>query len=304
MYNTVTCQDVIGRNKEEDKIIRNSDEVRYSVKNAKDKNMKKRNYYRLVNGKPVNGAISGYRNKEYMEESGFFLLDYDNKKGNGGWKRAWETTHLFFKKWGIVHFEKSANGGAHLTVIRTDGLTIEENIRLFELRIGLEFDHTCKDVSRACFLVPNEYVLHEDERYYADEKPQPLLLNEEEWRMIRLDKEKQEQEHRQQVEKRRESAPSLPAGEEEKKLRWLVNEICSQQVDLTRNYKDWINIGFIIANIMGQEGEPLYRRISSFYMGYDPRETSKIYQNLVKTTRRELTLGTLIWMAQQEGIIR
>jgi hypothetical protein len=276
--------------------------VNYSIRNIKK--MKKNNYYRLVNGRPTEGKTEGWRNNEWLVESGFFLLDYDVKPGNGGWKKVWEEMKGYFKEWGVVHFEKSISGGAHLTVVRTEGLTIEENIQLFELRTGLEFDHSCKDLARACFLVPNEYVLYEDPLYYEDGKPEPLPLSEEDRKRMDEWKEQQMEIHRQQVGQRRVNAQPVPHGEEDEKLlEWLVEQICEKQVDLTSNYDHWIYIGFVIANIKGWAGEELYQRVSSFYPGYDPKEVNEKYRILLRDSRGEVGIGTLIMFAQGEGVV-
>ena len=309
-FANVTCQSVTGRTPEEEKELRDSYEVKRSVKEAHKKEMKRKNYYRLVNGRPQQGETQGWRCNEWLVESGFFLLDWDildkdkhKKKINS--KDVWEKLKPHIEDWGIVHAEKSARGGLHITLIRTEDINIEQNIRLMELRTGIDFDHACKDLARACFLVPNDHVIYQTEAYHED-FPKPLPLMEEDRKLLEKDREEQALKHRQEVEERRKTAPALPyAGltDEASQLKYLINLICQQKVDLTYNYDDWIRIGFIITNIMGMAGEPLFQVVSSFYPKYDYRETRRTYSNLTRTTRRELTLGSLIHLARIEGVV-
>ena len=78
-YGNISCQNITARTYEEEKEIRDSYTVKKSVKNAHNQEMKKKNFYRLVNGRPADGAKEGWRRNEWLEESGFFLLDWDKK---------------------------------------------------------------------------------------------------------------------------------------------------------------------------------------------------------------------------------
>lgn len=305
-YANITCKDITARTYEEEKEIRDSYAVKTSVKNAHNQEWKKKNFYRLVNGRPADGAMKGWRNNEWLEESGFFLLDWDKKDKKMSYQDVWKKLKKNLKEWGIVHAEKSARGGLHVTVVRTEGLSIEENIRLFELRTGVEFDH-CKDIARACFLVPNDYVIYQSDTYYSDEKPKPLPLSEEDREMLAQDKIERELKHQQEIEERRRNAPTLNYGgmtDEQSQLKFVIDLVCQQKVDITSDYDNWIRVGFCIANICGLAGESLFHQVSSLYPSYDYKETSRKYKELVRSTRQEVTLGSLIHLARLEGVIK
>lgn len=210
-YGNISCQNITARTYEEEKEIRDSYTVKKSVKNAHNQEMKKKNFYRLVNGRPADGAKEGWRRNEWLEESGFFLLDWDKKDKKMSYVDVWNKMKKNQKAWGIVHAEKSARGGLHVTVVRTEGLSIEENIRLFELRTGVEFDHI-HDLARACFLVPNDYVIYQSDTYYSNEKPEPLPISEEDKEMLAHDKMECELKHQKEVEERKRTAPALNDG--------------------------------------------------------------------------------------------
>lgn len=305
-YANITSLSVTGRNREEEKELRNSHEVRQSVKNACRKEMKKKNYYRLVNGRPADGAKEGWRRNEWLEESGFFLLDWDVKNNKMTCVDVWNKMKRHIKEWGIVHVEKSARGGLHITAIRSEGLGIEENIRLFELRTEVEFDHI-HDLARACFLVPNEYVIYQSDTYYSNEKPEPLPISEEDKEMLAHDKMECELKHQKEVEERKRTAPALNDGattDELTLLKWIINLVCQKKVDITSDYDNWIRVGFCIANICGLAGESLFHQVSALFPSYDHKETSRKYQELVRSTRREINIGSLIHLVRMEGIIK
>lgn len=294
---------VVARTKEEEKELRDSYEVKRSVDNAQNQKMKTRNYYRLVNGRPRPGVLKEWRDTTNLVESGFLLLDWDRKPGMKMTNlEVWKLLKPHIKEWGIVHAEKSARGGLHVTVVRTENLSRVENIRLMELRTGLKFDYACQDVARSCFLVSNKYVLMESDAYYED-FPTPLQMSAEDQLLMEQERERLQQE----VEERRKTAPVVNYEgntDEESQLLHIIQLIVNQQVDITADYHNWIEIGFIITNIMGIAGESLFHEVSRFYPGYDYQETSRTYNNLTRTTRREVHLGTLIYLARQEGVVR
>lgn len=303
---SITCQEIKSITYKEEKEIRDSYIVKNSVKNAHNQEMKKKNYYRLVNGRPADGQKTGWRKNEWLEESGFFLLDWDRKTNKITYEDVWKKLKKNLKKWGIVHAEKSARGGLHVTVVRTEGLSIEENIRLFELRTGVKFDHI-HDLARACFLVPNDYVIYQSNQYYSNEKPEPLPLSDEDREMLAQDKMERELKHQIEIEERKRTAPTLNDGgttDEQTLLKWIINLVCQKKVDITSYYENWIRVGFCIANICGLAGESLFHQVSALYPSYDYKETSRKYKELVRSTRREVTLGSLIHLVRVEGIVK
>ena len=305
-YPSINCSEVIAGTREEEKQLRDSYEVKMSVKNANNPEMKKKNYYRLVNGIPADGAKEGWRRNEWLEESGFFLLDFDDHTKDA-WRKVWTVFKKHMESWGVVHVELSARGGLHIICVRTEGLTIEENIRLIELRSGFTFDHI-HDLARVCFLVPNEYVLYvNDKLYYSDKKPEPLPLSDEERELLERDRLEQEEKHRKEVEERRKNAPTLNYGEmtdEQSLLKHIIDIISQKQLDITSDYEHWIRIGFCISNICGSMGEDLFHRVSEFYPNYNFKETHFKYLELMRSSRQEITLGTMIHMIREEGLIQ
>ncbi len=311
--NSIECKDIAYCNKQQEKELRDSNEVKYSVAKALkgDKKAKLRNYYRCPNGIPSDGGDRGTRQKEYMAESGMLFLDIDDKdnlKNGKTWISAWKAFKPHLEEYGVLHFERSASGGAHITTRRTDGLTIKENIRLFNLRFPqFTFDYSCSDISRACFLVPNDYVTYETEDYYSKEPLSYLTLIESDAQKMKEWIEAEQRKHQELIRERQKNAvhflPKDGSSEQETILQ-LIDIIEDKKIDITSDYFDWIRIGFLIANYFGMAGEELFHRLSKFYPRYDYKETSQKYDNLARTTRGEVWIGTLIMYAQMEGAIK
>lgn len=311
--NSITCNDIIYRTKAEEKALRDSNEVKYSIKMTQKgyTDYKNKNYYRCPNGVPYHGGDFGHRNKEEMLESGMFLLDIDDKdnlKNGKTWKEVWNAFRPHLEEFGVVHFERSIRGGAHITARRTEGLTIRENIRLFNLRFPqFKFDYSCSDISRACFLVPNDYVIYETEDYYTRAVLPYLPLSESDKEKMTGWKEEEQRKHEALMQERQKNAvrfvPKDNSSDQETILQ-LIEIIENKQIDITSDYNNWIEIGFIIANYFGFAGEELFHRLSKFYPRYDYKETSLKYDNLARTTEGKVRIGTLIMFAQNEGVIK
>lgn len=77
---------------------------------------------------------------------------------------------------------------------------------------------------------------------------------------------------------------------------------CVEQVsqDLTSNYQDWIEIGLSLAS-MGEIGRGYYHRLSSFHPKYNQRETDRKFDNLLKTNRNQVGLGTFFQIMDNYG---
>jgi len=133
------------------------------------------NYYRCPNGRPKDGAQKGNRRNDEMEPTGMLLLDIDDKENMKNGRTYVDVYKAFkphFKEYGVLHFEQSARGGAHITVQRTEGLTLKQNIRLFALRFPqFTFDFAVARLQQPCYLVPNDYVFYEIDLYYS---PTPI----------------------------------------------------------------------------------------------------------------------------------
>ena len=62
----------------------------------------------------------------------------------------------------------------------------------------------------------------------------------------------------------------------------VVQRIEEHQLDLTRNYEDWVKLGCAFASEFGEASRNYFHRISHFYPGYDFTETDKQFDKCLK----------------------
>ena len=63
----------------------------------------------------------------------------------------------------------------------------------------------------------------------------------------------------------------------EEDVEHIVREIEQRAIDITPNYKDWVELGFALVDGLGENGREYYHRISRFYPNYQREETDKQY---------------------------
>ena len=89
---------------------------------------------------------------------------------------------------------------------------------------------------------------------------------------------------------------------ETKEIEELVRRIEERGIDLTTTYEDWLDIGFALADYVGEEGRSYYHRISCFYHNYNNLETDRQYDACLKRHGSGITIKTLYYLAKQHGI--
>jgi hypothetical protein len=73
-------------------------------------------------------------------------------------------------------------------------------------------------------------------------------------------------------------------------------------VDIAPNYADWSDLGFALADALGESGRNYYHRLSHFYSGYTENETNKQYNNCLKAHGHGVTIKTLYHLAKSAGV--
>ena len=83
----------------------------------------------------------------------------------------------------------------------------------------------------------------------------------------------------------------------------LVSAVEASGIDITAAYSDWLAIGFALVSELGEEGRPLFHRLSRFYPGYDMAEADRQYTVCLRDGSREISIATLFHIAKTHGII-
>lgn len=82
----------------------------------------------------------------------------------------------------------------------------------------------------------------------------------------------------------------------------VVSRIESSAIDIAPNYADWRDLGFALADALGENGRGYYQRLSRFYPNYAAAETDKQFSACLKAHGHGITIKTLFHLAKQAGI--
>ena len=95
---------------------------------------------------------------------------------------------------------------------------------------------------------------------------------------------------------------SVPSSNTEWDIERITQRIESAAIDIAPNYADWRDLGFALADEMGEHGRGYYHRLSRFYPDYSASETDKQYNACLKAHGHGITIKTLFHLAKQAGI--
>ncbi|MGQ1910980.1 DUF3987 domain-containing protein [Marinifilum sp. RC60d5] len=82
----------------------------------------------------------------------------------------------------------------------------------------------------------------------------------------------------------------------------ITQRIESSQTDITTNYADWRDIGFALADELGEAGRDYYHRISRFHPDYNTKDCNQQFDKCLKANGQGITIKTLFHLAKSEGI--
>jgi hypothetical protein len=82
----------------------------------------------------------------------------------------------------------------------------------------------------------------------------------------------------------------------------ITNRIEAATTDIAPNYADWRDLGFAIADALGESGRSYYHRLSCFYPKYSQTETDKQFDNCLKSHGHGVTIKTLYHLAKTAGV--
>lgn len=82
----------------------------------------------------------------------------------------------------------------------------------------------------------------------------------------------------------------------------ITQRIESTSTDIAPNYADWRDLGFALADALGESGRSYFHRLSRFYSGYTENETDKQFDNCLKSNGHGVTIKTLFHLAKQANV--
>lgn len=82
----------------------------------------------------------------------------------------------------------------------------------------------------------------------------------------------------------------------------ITQRVESSAIDIAPNYADWRDLGFALADALGEDGRTYYQRLSRFYPGYTPADTDKQFTKCLNAHGHGITAKTLFHLVKQAGI--
>ena len=82
----------------------------------------------------------------------------------------------------------------------------------------------------------------------------------------------------------------------------LTVEIENRAIDIAPDYQSWRDLGFALADALGENGRNYYHRLSRFYPSYSSDETDKQFTACLNHHGHGITSKTIFHLAKQAGI--
>ena len=89
----------------------------------------------------------------------------------------------------------------------------------------------------------------------------------------------------------------------EHEIEQLVTAVESASADIAPDYASWRDLGFALADALGESGRSYFHRLSRFYSAYDEREADRQFTACLKSKGSGITINTLFHLAKQAGIL-
>ncbi len=88
----------------------------------------------------------------------------------------------------------------------------------------------------------------------------------------------------------------------ESDIETITQRIESTSVDIAPNYADWRDLGFALADDLGESGRAYYHRLSRFYQDYNSTEADKQFDACLKAHGNGVSIKTFYHLAKAAGI--
>ncbi len=96
--------------------------------------------------------------------------------------------------------------------------------------------------------------------------------------------------------------PPLGGGSEGSDIETITQRIESSSVDIAPNYADWRDLGFALADELGESGRSYFHRLSRFYQDYNSTEADKQFDACLKAHGNGVSIKTFYHLAKAAGI--
>lgn len=327
--NSIQCNKLVACSAKEFEVIRDSEVVKKVAKAVKagDKSMKARDFYYMPNAMAINeDARSITRRGNNLISNGRVLIDIDIHDKNIWMPIIFSKIYGKEDKLGVELIEESLSGGVHMIVPIIAGYSARDTLMMWQNYLGLEVDPHTHDVARACYLVPQSMVLYESETFkYGYSWPIQPEDNEDIKAMVNAYQQKSlfDNEYKHKAEnvesepkmvrapftKTMVAAPTFTTTytansfpeyrstyiDNKDEMKHLIeNVIENYGINTTQKEPEWFRVGIAIKNIIGDDGEEWYHRVSMFYPTYSYDETHRKWEHIVKNGYDKVGMGFFV----------
>jgi len=233
----------------------------------------------------VSGTFSNRSKDGLIKHSGLICIDIDHKDNEhienyGELKRILSTAPF------VAYCGMSVSGTGYFVIIPIKypdkhEMQFEALRRMYE-RLGIVIDISCKDVSRlrGYSWDSEAYINHEAKPFdKVYEEPTPVKPT------------------------YKFSGYKTASGKDTRaRVEKYVNAIVKKAIDITDNYKNWLNVGFALANEFGETGRQYFHEVSRCYPKYNYSDADKKYTGLLKNNKGGISIGSFFHLCKEHGI--
>jgi hypothetical protein len=239
----------------------------------------------------ISGTFSRRAIAGIEKYNGLVCLDFDGKDNPG--KTPAELKEQL-QQWDEVAYVATSVGGAGVfAIIPTNNDDPCQHSKVVEIlgsilaSNGLQFDKSCKDISRMRF------VSWDPEAWW---NPSPAIFDAR--HLLQRLTEKEARRPRPLIIR---DTPPPDGDRTRQRVEEYISAIEGSCVDVTSNYDDWLRLGFALANEFGMDGEGYFIRISQFHPKFNEMEARKKFSNL-RLQGRRVKIGSFFKICQNNGI--
>lgn len=241
------------------------------------------------------GVFTSRNDKALVEHSGLLCIDFDHLGDEAECNRVKELllndekieTRLLFVspsgiglKW-IVSIDLK---------LAPHAIFFQAIVEYMKKRYQLEVDKSGRDLSRPCYLPYDPHaVIHE-----YDRNKQAKFFNPYDW--IEEKKKTVKSEVHSAVHRVYENDDLNDSIEK------LTQQVELMHVDIAPSYDEWRDLGFALADGLGESGRSYYHRLSSLHADYSEVETDKKYTSYLASHNGNISVSTFFYLVKNAGI--
>lgn len=220
----------------------------------------------------TSGIFSGKTASTLEEHSGYIAMDFDNIGDQIDDARS----ILYADKYTYAGF-LSVSGNGLCIIVKIDGKRHQEAFegleRYYFKNYSLQIDHATSNINRLRYVSYDpDLHINEHSESFAEYAPKKKGRPQKAAYVIATDTD----------------------------FDYVMQQIQKQRIDITKDYRDWIKIGYCLYSKFGSAGEDYYHAISQFHSEYDKRTTTIKYRSFRNV--KAVTINDFYEIVQRHGI--